>query len=85
MTRREWWERRITRDLGPGRMFVTADVARFCCVKQRTVQRWVSTGRMLALASTEEDRYEARIPRDGLLEFLIRRTPPADYPNYVEV
>lgn len=81
MTRREYWERRI----GAARAFGTADVARICSVEQRTVQRWISTGRILALASTEAVRFEARVPRDAFIAFLVRRTPPADYPTYVEM
>lgn len=81
MTRREYWERK----LGTARDFCTADAAKICSVDQRTVQRWISDGRVLALSSTTEHRYAARIPRDALLEFLIRRTLPTDYPHYVEL
>lgn len=80
MTRREYWEREI----GPGRRFATADVARICGVKQRTVQRWISEGRLFALGSSDRSRFEARVPREALLEFLIRRSELQDYPRYVE-
>ncbi len=81
MTRREYWEASV----GESASFRTADVARICEVTQRHVQRWIASGRLFALGSTEEERYEARVPREALIEFLVRRTQPGRYPPYVEV
>lgn len=76
MTRREYWEREI----GPGRSFRTGDVARICSVSDRQVRRWIQQGKLLALGSTDDSTYDARIPRAALLGFLVKRTPPSQYP-----
>jgi len=81
MTRREYWERRV----GPSRWFGTKDVARICDASQRSVQRWIQDGRLLALQNGRTTRHHSRVPRECLLEFLIGRTAPAEYPQYVEV
>ena len=81
MNQHEYWER----ELGLARSFGTADVARICNVKQRTAQRWIASGRLFALTSSETGRFDARIPRQALLDFLVRRTPLAAYPLHVEV
>lgn len=75
-TRREYWEQRI----GSAETFRTRDVARICDVSPRQVRRWIQMGRLLALGSAGASTYDARIPREALLDFLIKRTPPSEYP-----
>lgn len=78
MTRREFWEER----LGSAKRFGSADVARICGVTQRTVQRWIEAGDLLALASgTEGGVFHARISRDAFLHFLLTRTRESRYPK----
>ncbi len=81
MTRREYWEREVPQS----RSFRTADVARICEVSQRTAQRWIREGRVFALGSADGDRFEGKVPRDALIDLLIRRTHPGRYPPNVEV
>ncbi len=76
MTRRDYWEREI----GPGRSFTTSDAARICEVTPRQVRRWISQGKLMALGSSEDSTYDARIPRESLITFLVKRTPPSQYP-----
>lgn len=66
----DYWDRR----LGPHRHFTTSDVAQFCEVDVRTVQRWIADGKLAALAGTNHTTHHARVFREDLLEFLVGRS-----------
>lgn len=70
--REDWWRRRLVwaQRIGPSRHFNTAAIARLIGKSQRTVQRYVRTGRLPAAGGGNRTGDHVRVHREDLLDFL---------------
>lgn len=91
MIRQDWrwvyWDRKLRDRFGPSRTLGTSDAALFFDVDQRTIQRWIQEGKLLAAGSDQETGqiYHARIPRSEVIGLKVARTPITAYPAQGEL